>query len=292
MRDAPDRQLVHASGKPWHTFAAAQQAKRKSEPMTNAAIDSALRFVPSDNREIWVRIGMALKSELGDGAFSIWDDWSQTAGNYNETAARDVWGSLKAGPVQIGTLFHLAKEHGYRPDKQAPARPIPEKQPPQTPKRDTGVYAAEIWLRADCRDNSVASHPYAVKKSITHAGGAGRATVTGRVVGTSADCIVIPIRDLRSNKVVAVQCVNATGEKQTFGKVSGNALLLGNTLDKDLNWFVAEGWASSYSMVFHHCHGNACCAAAFGKSNLGKVAKEIADVYQPARLVIIREQDE
>ncbi len=92
--------------------------------------------------------------------------------------------------------------------------------------------------------------------------------------------------------MVAAQCVNPTGEKQTFGKVSGNALLLGNTLDKNLHWFVAEGWASSYSIVFHHYYGNACCAAAFGKSNLDKVAHGIASVYQPARLVIIREQDE
>lgn len=88
-----------------------------------------------------------------------------------------------------------------------------------------------------------------------------------------------------------MQCVNVDGDKQTFGPVSGNALLLGNTLDKNADWFVAEGWASSYSMVFHHYHGNACCATAFGKSNLDTVATQMADTYQPDRIYILREQD-
>ena len=253
-------------------------------------IDSALRYIPSDDRDIWVRVGMAIKSELGDCGYSIWDYWSQSAPSYQERTAKLVWRSFKSGCTRIGTLFHIAKEHGYRPDRKAPARIIPEKKPPP-PQKGTGKYAAETWLRAECSDDAVRSHPYAIAKGIESAGGAGRAIVSGRVVGKDADCIVIPIRSLNGNKVVAVQCVNAAGAKQTFGSVSGNALLLGNTLDPTIDWFVAEGWASAYSLVFHHCHGNACAAAAFGKSNLNKAAQEIARVYRPERLVIVREQD-
>jgi len=43
--------------------------------------------------------------------------------------------------------------------------------------------------------------------------------------------------------------------------------------------------------VFHHCGGNACCAAAFGKGNLKTVAEVIAEIYEPVTLVIIEEQD-
>ena len=251
----------------------------------------ALRFIPADDRATWVRVGMAVKSELGNNGFAIWSEWSSTAGNYNEAAARDVWRSIKTGPVQIGTLFHIAREHGYMPDRRAPVRPIPDKKPPPQQRSNTGAYAAEIWLRADCSDDAVASHEYAINKGISHAGGAGRAVVSGRVVGKNADCVVVPIRDIATGKVAGVQCINVEGEKQTFGKVAGNALLLGNTLDKSLGWFVAEGWASAYSVVFHHAGGNACCAAAFGKGNLDKVARQVADIYKPERIVIIRELD-
>ncbi|MEE9304118.1 MAG: PriCT-2 domain-containing protein [Thiotrichaceae bacterium] len=252
-------------------------------------IDNALRFIPAEERNTWVRVGMALKSELGDSGYSLWDYWSQSAASYQERAAQLVWRSFKSGGTKIGTLYHIAKQHGYRFEK-APARVIPEKKP-LPPQKSTGKYAAEIWLKADCSDKAVATHPYAVKKGIRSAGGAGRAMVSGRVVGKNADCIVIPIRHLKTNKVVAVQCVNVHGDKQAFGPVSGNTLLLGNTLNKHLSWFVAEGWASSYSMVFHHCHGNGCCAVAFGKGNLDTIAQRIAEVYEPERLVIIREQD-
>jgi len=254
-------------------------------------IYAAIRFIPADDRQTWIKVGMAIKAELCDTGFGIWDDWSRTAGNYSERDAQQVWRSFKSGPIQIGTLFHIARKYGYRSDKQEPARPIPQKKAPPPPKRDTGAYAAEIWLRADCSDHAVTTHPYSIAKGIESAGGAGRAIVTGRIVGTDADCLVIPIRDLGTGKVVGVQCISATGDKQSFGRVSGNALLLGNTLDKHVEWFVAEGWASAYSMVFHHFHGNACCATSFGKGNLHTVAQKVAETYAPARLYVLREQD-
>ena len=258
--------------------------------MNNAAVDAALRFIPADDRETWVKVGMAIKAELGDDGYSLWDYWSQTGQSYNERDAHQVWRSFKSGPVQIATLFHIAREHGYRPDKQAPARPIPEKQPPPPQRSNTGRYALETWLKADCSDAAVAAHPYAQNKGITHAGGAGRAVVTGRVVGKDADCIVVPVRNIETGKVVAVQCVNPEGKKQTFGPVSGNGLILGNTLDKSLYWCVAEGWASAYSMVFHQMHGNGVAACSFGKSNQDTLAQVMAEVYQPDTIRILREQ--
>jgi len=254
-------------------------------------IDSALRFIPADDRDTWVKVGMAIKSELGDSGYSLWDYWSQSASNYQEHAAQLVWRSFKSGCTRIGTLFFIAKEHGYRPDKKAPSRTIPEKKPPP-PQKSTGRYAAQIWLRADCSDAAVRSHPYAIAKGIDWAAGAGRTVASGRVIGKDADCIVVPIRNIETSKVSGVQCINSDGDKQTFGPVSGNGLILGNTLDTSLYWCVCEGWASATSMVFHHLKGHGVAVAAFGKGNLDAVAHKLAEVYQPEAIRILRERDD
>jgi hypothetical protein len=69
----------------------------------------------------------------------------------------------------------------------------------------------------DRDDAAVAAHPYAIRKKITHAAGAGRSRVTGSVVGQDADCIVVPYRTL-AGELVGVECINAEGAKQTFGR--------------------------------------------------------------------------
>jgi len=40
-------------------------------------IESALAFIPADERSTWVSMAMAVKSELGDSGYPIWDQWSQ-----------------------------------------------------------------------------------------------------------------------------------------------------------------------------------------------------------------------
>lgn len=249
-------------------------------------IDRALRFIRSEDRDIWVRVGMAIKPELGDNGYRVWDYWSQGASRYQERAAQLAWRSFKSGRITIATLFHLARQYGYRLDRKAPARPIVEKKPP-SPQKNTGVYAAKIWLAADF--TTVSHHPYAKAKGIDWAAGAGRATVTGAVVGKDTDCIVVAIRNIESGKVVGVQCINADGAKQTFGSLSGNGYICGNTLDRRLRWFVVEGWADAVSMVHHHYGGHAAAFAACGKSGMEKLAERVAEVFQPDRIVILED---
>ena len=82
-------------------------------------IEQALRFIPAHDRDMWVAIGMAIKAELGDSGFDIWDHWSQTADNYRERDARDVWRSFRGGGIGIGTLFYYARQHGWNPPHRA-----------------------------------------------------------------------------------------------------------------------------------------------------------------------------
>lgn len=85
--------------------------------MSNAAresIHAALAHVPAHDRELWLRIGMAIKSELGDAGFDLWDTWSQQDDAYQKKDVSTVWRSLKAnGKTTIATLFHEAKKYGF-----------------------------------------------------------------------------------------------------------------------------------------------------------------------------------
>lgn len=255
-------------------------------------IHDALRYIPADDRETWVRIGMAIHAGMGNDGYAIWDDWSRTAGNYNERASRDVWRSIRPnGGVSIGTLFHIAHQHGYRAGTEPPTRPAAARRPPPPPRRETSAYAAELWLRADTLDTVVADHAYARAKGIAHAGGAGCTTASGRIIGQDADCIIVPIRDTGTGKVQGVQAISSSGAKQTFGRVAGGSHIIGNTLDLHIPWTVAEGWASAYSWVFHHHRGHGVCAVAFGRGNQDTVAQALADRYAPDEIVILREVD-
>lgn len=80
-------------------------------------IREALQFIPASDRDTWVTMGMAIKSELGDSGFDMWIQWGQQAENFNARDASDVWKSIKAGgKIGIGSLFHEAKAHGWRDD--------------------------------------------------------------------------------------------------------------------------------------------------------------------------------
>ncbi len=76
--------------------------------------ESALQFISPIERQVWVAMGMALQSEYGDAAREIWMDWSQGADSFKELDARSVWKSFRGTGVSIASLFHEAKQNGWR----------------------------------------------------------------------------------------------------------------------------------------------------------------------------------
>lgn len=89
-----------------------------------ARIQSALSFVSPEDRGVWVAMAMAIKSEVGDEGFDVWDAWSRTSDSYNQAAARSVWKSCRGSGITLGTLFYEAKARGWRDDeKHASASP-------------------------------------------------------------------------------------------------------------------------------------------------------------------------
>ena len=87
--------------------------------MTNSnpeKVRSALACISPQDRDTWVKIGMAVKAELGDDGFSLWNDWSKQVDSYVPAAARDSWRSFDGGGITGGTLYFMAKEGGWQDD--------------------------------------------------------------------------------------------------------------------------------------------------------------------------------
>lgn len=75
---------------------------------------SALQFISPVERPVWVAMGMALQSEFGDAAKDVWLDWSRGADSFRELDARSVWRSFRGTGVSIASLYHEAKQSGWR----------------------------------------------------------------------------------------------------------------------------------------------------------------------------------
>jgi hypothetical protein len=93
-------------------------------------IRQALDAVPAEcTRDEWVSIGMALhwagtQTDQLEQALALWNEWSATAQTKypGEREILTQWVSFrpdKATAVKLGTLFHIAKQHGWQ-------RPIPD----------------------------------------------------------------------------------------------------------------------------------------------------------------------
>ncbi|CAM0557120.1 hypothetical protein EHLJMEHL_02208 [Vreelandella titanicae] len=73
----------------------------------------ALTHIPADDRDTWVKVGNAVKTEYGDDGWFAWDEWSQGGESYNAKDAETVWRSLQVGSNRLGTIIHLAQQHGW-----------------------------------------------------------------------------------------------------------------------------------------------------------------------------------
>lgn len=90
---------------------------------TEEQIRSALLYLSADcARDEWLRHGMAIKSELGDAGYALFDEWSQGGGSYNKSDCRSTWKSIKSAgsgsSITIASLFKAARAAGWQPDQR------------------------------------------------------------------------------------------------------------------------------------------------------------------------------
>lgn len=276
--------------------------------MTNCGlVRSALSHISPDDREAWFKMGMAVKSELGDDGFSIWDEWSQQADSYDQAAARDSWRSFRGGAITGGTLFHQAKTNGWQDDgtykgptpeqladKRARALENAEKERQKADR--AAVKAKEIW-KASTPTRS--EQPYLVKKQVKpvatlreneldelvkllgyHPQAKGVPLEAGRI-------LVVPVKV--GNFLTTCEFIDITGSKTALadGKKAGGywaAQQLPDGDGKGLRLLLGEGVATVLS-----CREATGYPVVAGLScgNLLTVARMLRERYPAASLVVL-----
>ena len=146
-------------------------------------IRQALDAVPADcTRDEWVSIGMALhwagtQTDQLEQALGLWNEWSASA-QTKYPGEREIitqWVSFKpdkASAVKLGTLFHIAKQHGWhRPMPDASELfskiEIPVMQPldmldglrPKPPEMDMSLWPGVLRQRSQEISESVGCDP-------------------------------------------------------------------------------------------------------------------------------------
>jgi len=240
-------------------------------------IESALAFIPSNEREVWVNMAMAVKSELGDSGFDLWDEWSQSASNYNAQSARSVWRSCKGHGVTVGTLFHEAKANGWRDDdkharpsqsqQDAIRRAAAERLTQEGVERERAQQAAAKKAGWIMHQTKMEPHAYLDAK--------GWKDTPGAVwwPNEEQNLLCIPMRV--GDNLVGVQMIDREGAKRYLSgqRTSGAEYLISNNGRGAADWYV-EGYATGLSLreCLHALRMRYRIHITFSASNLVKVA--------------------
>ena len=89
-------------------------------------IREALLFIPADDYDEWIRVGMALRQHLGDAGLPLWDMWSTRSSKYDGREITKKWASFNRTDITVASLFYMAMDRGYVRTGQlsAPAHPL------------------------------------------------------------------------------------------------------------------------------------------------------------------------
>ena len=80
-----------------------------------------LAAIPADDRDDWLKVGMALHHADPVRGRGSWDRWSQTSDKYDGKDQARVWASFGRGDcelVTVASLWRLAMAHGWQPPNQ------------------------------------------------------------------------------------------------------------------------------------------------------------------------------
>lgn len=276
-------------------------------------IETALSHIPSDDRDIWVRMAFALRDELGDSGFEIWNRWSESYSGYNEKSARATWKSAGGRGVTIASLFKTARDFGYRRQGKQQSISDDEYQARKQQREADAVRReaeqAEMHTKAAERAKRIYDaakpalvHPYATRKNMLLRDAVRVASwqrndpETGERI-TIDNALIIPIRTMSNRGPVSLQAYfpdsdNPLKRDRDYlaggEKAGGFFPLLPLRKDYDGTIVICEGWATGEAI--HAATGHQVIVA-FDAGNLQHVAESVREAY-PQNMVVVAADDD
>ena len=227
---------------------------------TDEAREMLTYIAPADH-ETRYRVGMALYSGLGPDGQPLFDQWLSRHDKYRSELrswGASHWRGLGRGtsgrPIGFGTLVHLAREGGWRPNPDAP-RPdaatlaresadARQRELAQVSERLDQARETEARARQMLAEAELTTHPYLASKGFPDAEGFVRdGVLLLPIFDVSPPASLRAFRQLRS-----VQTITEDGTKRfIFGSdMNGGGVRLGKSYAREV-WYV-EGYATALSV--------------------------------------------
>jgi putative DNA primase/helicase len=246
--------------------------------------------IPADlPRDEWVKVGMAYQAAGGD--FDTFDSWSSAASNYCLKDARAVWRSLDTnGGISAGTLFHYAKQYGYKATSQSAFNPadiqarIIQRQQQQQREQEAkqrGYEVAQQQAETMLDNYSLATdkHSYLINKRI-------KPRLMPWV--DEQGWLVIPLTDLEGN-LHSLQRISPTGEKR-FLKGGAKKSHFYQLWTGSESIVICEGYATGVTLYSHYTPSSSVFVA-FDAGNLLPVATVLRATYPDTEIIIAGDND-
>jgi hypothetical protein len=270
---------------------------------TTLILDALQSISPDLSREEWVRVGMA--AHASGLTHEEFDTWSAPAGSYNAAECLSTWRSFKLNKgIGAGTLFKIAKEHGWRSSGIAPQKQrqtlanahTQKKHPTTTEVPRAGMSVYEVWERCEPATNS---HPYIQKKK------AAGVSLDGLRVVPKDDGLIIQGERMAGSLVVPMVRPDGTFSSLQFitpQDITERLLAKGKSGKLNLPKHDIQGWFTVGELVsgqiVYVCEGigQACACwqatgqtavVCFGWGRVRAVATELSQRDPSLRLVLV-----
>ncbi|MCK6401627.1 MAG: DUF927 domain-containing protein [Sphaerotilus natans subsp. sulfidivorans] len=294
-------------------------------------VELALSFIPPDiGHDERVRVAFAVFDGLGASGGDAWKAWAGRRQSPSEAEDAATWRSAckPGGKVKVSTLFHIAKQHGFRfpraerdgqPQRAGRPAPSPDEIAAQRAERErleaeeaaallaeheeAARRCAELWEKAS-ETPAAEGVPYLQRKGVQGLGlrylRDGTALVPMRDAAGKLWSLqrLLPadLVDKESGEVIGCKLYGPPPRKGGRDKVrsrkTGLFHLVGLQADADplavSLVLVCEGYATGASL--HQAHGHPV-AVAFDGGNLRHVAAALRERFPAARLLVCGDDD-